>query len=198
MDTSPLAAPKVAALVLLAAVAIPVSAHAQQMLTFALDGAEGVSSFTETVSGVTLTLSNPNNGTFTNPGTGIVLGAANQGGTTTFNFTLSATGQVVSYVAGSNFQPESGSFSLSIAGVTTSTGNDLSTPGSHTLAGTFLLPAGSTGLLTATEPTNDFGQLGSVTFLVPEPRTWTLLGLGGFLAFALSRWRRVRGTRGAA
>ena len=182
------------AMALVAAMAIPIIAANAGTATFTFDGFEGTTNPSETENGVTLTASNPEGGMFFDVGDGIYV---SQGIDETFNFEFDIAVQIISYTVNQDFGATSGAFSLSAPGSTTSSGNDLSTGGSVDIVPTFAIGDGVTGLFDTGDSYSDGGYsiLGSVTVsFVPEPGTWTLLGLGG-LAAAIGVRRHRRSTQ---
>jgi hypothetical protein len=132
-----------------------------------------VTTYSTTVGGVTLTLENPNStsGKFAADSDGLLLTNDPGSGPDSFQFKFSTAVTVVSYEIGFVLNPTAGSFTLSRTGAST-TGNDLSSAGSHPINGVFTSGADQTITLTS-NPTGTPGwsQLKSFTVntAVPEP-----------------------------
>lgn len=180
---------------LLAAAMIPVAAANAAVIVFPLDGTEGVTSFTKTVSGVTLTLSNPVevNGVFAfgvygNPGLslsspGLLVSA--------FNFSFSSDVVITGYNLNTVIGTPSGTFSLSAPGSTTSPGNLLATTGDHAITGGFAITANTLGTFVADIPGSGQANLQSITVsTVPEPSEWAALTAAACGGIALFLRRR--------
>jgi hypothetical protein len=161
----------------------------------------GKTVISKTVSGVTLTLSNPQGGTFIvdSDGIGVGLAAAFLPADIT-SFDLAITGGVgllTGYSLGyANSAASQAFFSMS-GGSNFSPGNPLSSTGAHTANGNWTLAPGQSGTLSASGfASNGLAQFKSLTFdvtpatAVPEPSTLGafLVGLGAVVA----RRRRVR------
>lgn len=146
----------------------PTPAPTRASVTFTYsNGDDEKSTISKTVSGITLTISNPApNSEFTSDSDGIYLGDYS-GGDRVDSFDLTVTGGTIlfkSYVIG--FGTSAGAtFSLS-GGSGTSTGNSFN-GGTQTANGDWQLEPGQTGTFTATGVTiNNFDQLESWTFEV--------------------------------
>ncbi|HTI69109.1 MAG TPA: hypothetical protein VMF06_04050 [Candidatus Limnocylindria bacterium] len=144
--------------------------------------------FSETVSGITLTLSNPNsnNGKFAADSEGLLLTSDPSQGPTSFQMSFSSAVQVVGYSLGFVLDGTTGTFSLDRTGATSS-GNDLSSAGDFSINGTFTAAGGQTITLTS-NPTGGPGwsQIKSFTVTpVPEPADFAIVGaaLCGAAAF---------------
>jgi hypothetical protein len=185
-------------LALLAAVMIPVAAQAD-MFTYNISGTEGVSTYSQTVNGVTMSFlanptesssvyafgiinSGPANGDLDLSAPGLLVSA--------FTFKFDAAVQIVSYTVGVIAGPSAGTFSLSAPGSTTSTGNSLTTTGSHSVVGGFSIAANTVGTWSAAIPSGTYPTIRSITVsTVPEPGEWaTITAAGcGFAALLLRR-----------
>jgi hypothetical protein len=195
-----------AAMALLAAVTIPIAAaSAQTTTTFVIDGTEGATTYSVSDNGITMTLSDPAqfDGVFAfgldsadgNAGMGeLNLSAPDNAFVTAFDLSFSGDVKVVSYVIGVQDGTAGGTFSLSLGGVATSTGNTLAV-GSNDIEGTYTIGAGEVGTFdtNGSIPEEGFPSLESITVeVIPEPAIWNFLGLGGLVAFVGRRLRRAR------
>ncbi len=191
-----------AKMALLAAVMIPVAAAHAGVIIFTFDGSEGAqsTSYSKTVGGVTMTLTNPVEsddvfafGQVTGSG-----GAAGDLNLSAFNVYVSSfkfqfssdvivTGYNISQIDGT---PD-GTFSLSAPGSTTSSGNSLTTTGDHTVSGTFSIAANTIGTFNSTIAPDTYLALHSITVTtVPEPGEWATITAAGCGAAALLLRRR--------
>ena len=168
-------------------------------ITFDLtSGVNGQSTFSKTVSGITLTFLNPNIGpNFKGDSDGLGLGNAGSfmGVNTTTSFQLQVTGGTVqfkSYLI-TYSDTTSATFSLS-GGSGTSTNNPFNTTGTFTANGNWSLASGETGTLTAGPFAGiELGQLKSMTFStvpVPEPSTYALAAIATGVLGAVARRRQ--------
>ncbi len=193
-------------LALLAAVMIPVAAAQADTFTYNLSGTEGASTYSQTVNGVTLSLlanpteisnvyafgiinSGPANGDLDLSAPGVLVSA--------FTFSFSSAVTIDSYNVGVIAGPSAGTFSLSASGSTTSSGNLLTSTGSHAVSGPFSIAANTVGTWTATIPsgTYTYPTIRSITVTtVPEPGEWaTITAAGcGFAALLLRRRQQTR------
>ena len=185
-----------AKLALLTAASIPVMSTAHASITFVIEGTEGDTSFTQTVGGVTLTLTPVVHGQFAfgdlggTPGD-LVLSGPNFGLTHQFTFSFSTDVQVLSYVVGST-TTALGTFDL-VSSSSTSLANPLSPTGSHTVNGTFLIAGNTSGTFTANiADTDGTAGLHSITIdCVPEPGTMAAAAFAS-LAVGGAAWRHAR------
>lgn len=170
-------------------------------ITFDLtSGVNGQSTFSKTVSGITLSFLNPNIGPyFMGDQDGLGLGTAGSVmQSTTTSFQLQVTGGTVqfkSYLI-SYENTATATFSLS-GGSGTSTNNPFNTTGTFTANGNWSLASGETGTLTAGPfAAGEMGQLKSMTFStvpVPEPSTYALAAIAtGVLGAVARRQRKAR------
>ena len=151
------------------------AAHAADII-FTFDGSNGnpngQTTFSETVSGVTLTISNADSsgGLFAADSDGLVLSSDNTLGPTSFQMSFSSAVQVTAYSIGAIIDPTTGTFTLSRTGGSSS-GNALSPVGSYPINGTFTATANQTITLTS-NPSGSPGWSQIKTFTVsevPEP-----------------------------
>lgn len=171
--------------------ALPFASHA---LVFEFgNSVNAASTWSTTVSGITLSLGNPdsNGGSFVSDENGIVISNDPDLGVTQFEMSFNAPVRIVSYTIGFVLEPTGGDFSLSRAGAS-STGNGLSAVGTYSLAGDFT--AGANQIITfSSDPTGTlpWSQLQAFTVTpVPEPA-----GTVSVVAAAcglLALWRRNR------
>lgn len=191
---------------LLAAVMIPVASANAGVLVFDLDGVEGSTSFSKTVGGITLNLTNPLGGSnqgadaFAFLGVSPALTVTGAAGILlyTFNFTFDAPVTITGYtVRADQFEPSgTGAFSLSAPGSTTSSGNSLETAGFSALNGTFAIAANTVGtfITEGMAPTQYGGPIYSIVSIsvatVPEPGEWATLSAAACAGTALFLRRR--------
>ena len=185
---------------LLAAVSIPVVSATAQLITFNIDGTEGVTTYTQTVGGVQMYLFNP-----TESSSVFAFGIINSGPSngdldlsapgvlvSAFDFTFDHNVTVTAYSVGVIAGPADGTFDLS-GPHPSSTGNTLASLGSHTINnGGFILNVGETGHWTATIPDGTYPTIRSITITeVPEPAEWALATAAfcGVAGLALRRFR---------
>ncbi len=175
----------------LLSLALPLASHA---LVFEFGNSVNTeTSWSTTVSGITLSLSgaNSNSGAFTSDGNGIVLSDDLDLGMNQFQMSFNAPVRIDSYTIGLVLDPTTGSFSLSRIGAS-STGNDLSSAGTYSLAGNFT--AGANQIITfSSDPTGipAWSQLQAFTVTpVPEPAETTAVVAAACGLLAL--WRRNR------
>lgn len=171
-------------------------------ITFDLtSGVDNLSTFSKTVSGITLTFLNPNIGpNFDGDSDGLGLG--NNAGSfmpsTTTSFQLQVTGGTVQFKSYLITYEDSTSATFSLSGGSgTSTNNPFNSTGTFTANGNWSLASGETGTLTAGPFTvGELSQLNSMTFSivpVPEPSTYALgLVATGVLAAVARRRRATR------
>jgi len=171
------------------------------VITFTYDQFDnGQSVISKTVSGVTLTLSNPQGGNFRADSDGIGVGLAGTFlGPDNLSFDLAiigGVGRLTGYSVGfANSAANQAFFSMS-GGSNSSSGNALSSTGTFTANGNWTLAPGQSGTLSASNfNSTGLAQFKSLTFdvtpaAVPEPSTlgFILAGLGAVVA----RRRRVR------
>ena len=186
-----LAARSTATLALLSAVLVPIASVNAATLTFQLDGAEGNPTFSETVGGVTLTLSNSNFGYLTDASSdGAGLFIANEGGTlrqTSFDLKFDQSVTLVSYfISQVALSPSPGTFTIGTAsGLGTTTG-------SHSFTGVFTTTPNVNATFNASINSHS-GQfyLQSITVTtVPEPTEWAVIGAAACLGVGLALRRR--------
>ena len=189
-----------ARLALLAAVTVPVATASAA--TFVFDGTEGVTSYSKTVSGITLSLSNP-----VESGTGNVFAFGILGVTgnhdlslgfplvTAFDFQFSQAVTITGYNVGFVSTAGPSTFTLTSSGSTTSSGNSLASVGDHTISPGFVIAANHTGTFTTSIPPGASIALHSITVTaaVPEPAEWTSLAAAacGGAALLLRRRRKA-------
>jgi hypothetical protein len=170
-------------------------------ITFDLSsGVSNLSTFSKTVSGITLTFLNPNIGpNFKGDSDGLGLGNASSFmPSTTTSFQLQVTGGTVQFKSYLITYEESTSATFSLSGGSgTSTNNPFNSTGTFTANGNWSLASGETGTLTAGPFTvGELSQLNSMTFSivpVPEPSTYALgLVATGVLAAVARRRRATR------
>ena len=192
---------------LLAAVMIPVASANAGVLVFDLDGVEGSTSFSKTVGGITLNLTNPLVGSdsegsnvFAFLGVSPALTVTGAAGILlyTFNFTFDAPVTITGYtVRADQFEPSgTGAFSLSAPGSTTSSGNSLETAGFSALNGTVAIAANTVGtfITEGMAPTQFGGPIYTIVSIsvatVPEPGEWATLSAAACAGTALFLRRR--------
>jgi hypothetical protein len=189
------------AMALLAAVAIPVVAASAAVTIFTFDGTEGVSTYSKTVDGITMTLSDPVESSSVFAFGIINIGPANGDLdlsapgvlVSSFKFKFDAPVKLVSYSVGVVAGPAAGTFSLSGPAAAISTGNTLASTGSHDFNGNFTLAANAVGTWTANIPSGTYPTIRSITVdtAVPEPGQWALVSgaLCVLTAFGIRRLR---------
>jgi hypothetical protein len=183
---------------LLAAVMVPVVTANAAIIIFTFDGTEGATSYSKTVSGVTLTLTNPveSDGVFAFGNVGAGSGDLNLSNVgvyvSSFNFKFSSDVTVTGYNISQIDGTPSGTFSLSAPGATTSSGNSLATTGDNSVSGTFSIAANTIGTFDSTIPAGTYIAMHSITVTtVPEPGEWaTITATGCGLAALLLRRRK--------
>ncbi len=187
-----------AKMALLAAVMIPVAAAQAGVIIFTFDGTEGSTSYSKTVSGVTLTLTNPveSNGGMDVFDFGQVTGSGGGAGdlnlsnigvyVSSFNFKFDSDVTVTGYNISEIDGTPGGTFSLSASGSTTSSANSLATTGDNSVSGTFSIAANTIGTFDSTIPAGTFLALSSITVTtVPEPGEWATITAAGCGAASL-------------
>ena len=150
------------------------------------------STYSETVSGVTLTLANPNsnNGKLAADSDGFLITNDGSQGPSSLTMTFDAAVTITGYSIGFVLDGTSGGFDLNRTGAS-STGNDLSTGGGHSINGTFTVAAGQTVTLTSSlSGSPGWSQMNSLTVTqVPEPGEAAVFAAGVCGAAALIRRR---------
>ena len=158
-------------------------------------GVNVTTSFSKTVSGYTLTISNPVGSTYLDGGAdGLSIGDTGYGGLYAFNIQVSGGPLVfknyeVGRVDGSGTNP----FDLS-GGTGESTGNSLASVGVFNYNGSMLIAPGDTVLFNS-PGTNDFmyAEIKYMTFsTVPEPSTYALGAIATGVMAAVARRRKVK------
>ena len=192
---------------LLAAVMIPVASANAGVLTFPLDGVEGsaTTSFSKTVGGVTLNVSNPLTGAanpvnqfFTGSFAVVELSGPAGYGAYSFNFSFDAPVTITGYTMASSsfFASGTGTFSLSASVSTTSSGNSTETGGFNDLNGVFSIAANTLGTFTTDgmATTQNGGPLYTILSItvapVPEPGEWATLSAAACAGTAMFLRRR--------
>ena len=168
-------------------------------ITFDLtSGVNDLSSFSKTVSGITLTFLNPNIGpNFKGDGLGLGNAGPFMGANNTTSFQLQVTGGTVQFKSYLITYEDTTSATFSLSGGSgTSTNNPFNTTGTFTANGNWSLASGETGTLTAGPfATGEVGQLKSITFStvpVPEPSTYALAAIAtGVLGDVARRQRKA-------
>jgi hypothetical protein len=166
-------------------------------ITFDLtSGVDTLSTFSKTVSGITLTFLNPNIGpNFAGDADGLGLGTAGSFmPSTTTSFQLQVTGGTVQFKSYLITYEDSTSATFSLSGGSgTSTNNPFNSTGTFTANGNWSLASGETGTLTAGPFTGGMSQLNSMTFSivpVPEPSTYALAAIATGVLGAVARRQR--------
>jgi hypothetical protein len=188
------------AMSLLAAVAIPAISAKADTITFVFDGTEGVSSYSKTVDGVTLSLTNPTESD--NVFAFSVIGSSNKDLdlsapgvlVSAFDFSFDTNVTLVSYNVGVIDGASAGTFTLTGPDSSSSAGNTVATTGDHTFVGTFTLNANDTGVWTADIPSGTYPTIHSITVstsAVPEPSDYALFG-SAFVGMAVFASRRFK------
>ena len=194
---NPLSKKSTAKMALLAAVMVPVVTANAAVIIFTFDGTEGSTSYSKTVSGVTLTLTNPveSGNVFAFGQVGSNAGDLNLSNigiyVSSFNFKFSSDVTVTGYNLSQIDGTPAGTFSLSAPGSTTSTGNSLATTGDNSVSGTFSIAANTIGTFDSTIPAGTYIAVHSITVTtVPEPGEWATITAAGCGAAALLLRRR--------